>query len=489
VFTPALTDALRNANGCEVKLRFQLCSQVQLVNKINKISGAKIMSKLMISVSGVRGIFGESLTTEIAQKYASHFGIFCNRGKIIVGRDSRTSGLEMFRAVSTGLMSVGCNVVDLGIVSTPTVLLAVEESDAKGGISITASHNPAEWNAMKFVGENGMFLFPQEAEKFIDSINKSIELAGIDEMGKLTQDTEATNRHIKKILNISYLDIEKIQSKKFRVVIDSVNGAGGLISPRLLRDLGCEVIELNNEPTGIFAHTPEPLNKNLKQLEDAVADHKTDIGFATDPDVDRLAIVSEKGKCIGEELSLLLSEKFILSKVKGDIITNLSSSMASEDIAKEFGVKVHRTKVGEINVGKKMKEINSPVGGEGNGGIICPEVHYTRDAPAGMALILDYLAESGKTVSELASKIPKYYFAKDKIQVDPDKLDEIMNNVPKIFIDYKLNKTDGIKILGDKFWIHIRKSGTEPIIRVYVESDSPKKSQELCRETIEKLVS
>jgi phosphomannomutase len=457
------------------------------VNKGNKISGAKNMSKLMISVSGVRGIFGESLTPAIAQKYASHFGIFCNRGRIIVGRDSRTSGPEMFRAVSTGLMSVGCDVVYLGIVSTPTVLLAVEESDAKGGISITASHNPAEWNAMKFIGENGMFLFPHEAQRFIDSIDEPIELAGRDKAGKLTQDTEATDRHIKKILNISYLDIEKIKTKNFKVLIDSVNGTGGMISPQLLRDLGCEVIELNSEPTGIFAHTPEPLNKNLKQLEDAVAAHKADIGFATDPDVDRLAIVSEKGKCIGEELSLLLAEKFILSKVKGDIVTNLSSSMASEDIAKEFGVKVHRTKVGEINVGKKMKEINSPVGGEGNGGIICPEVHYTRDAPAGMALILGYMAERNLPISKLADEIPKYYFAKDKIKVEPDKLDEIMNKVPDIFSNYKLDKTDGIKILGDKFWIHIRKSGTEPIIRIYVESDSPEKSQELCRETIEKL--
>lgn len=443
------------------------------------------MSKLMISVSGVRGIFGESITPEIAVKFASHFGIFCDRGKIIVGRDSRISGPEMFHAVSTGLISVGCDVVDLGIVSTPTVLLAVEESDAKGGISITASHNPAEWNAMKFVGENGMFLFPQEAQRFIDSLEEPIELA---DSGKLTQDTESTNRHIKKIMNISYLDIEKIKRKNFKVVIDSVNGAGGLISPQLLRDLGCEVIELNSEPTGIFAHTPEPLNKNLKQLEDAVAAHKADIGFATDPDVDRLAIVSENGKCIGEELSLLLAEKFILPKVKGDIVTNLSSSMASEDIAKEFGVKVHRTKVGEINVGKKMKEINSPVGGEGNGGIICPEVHYTRDAPAGMALILGYLAESEKTISRLTSEIPQYYFAKNKIKVAPDQLDSIMAKVPEIFADYKLDHTDGIKVIGDKYWIHLRKSGTEPIIRVYVESDSTEKSQELCRETIEKLV-
>ncbi len=446
------------------------------------------MSKLMVSVSGIRGIYGESLTAEIALKYAAHFGIFSGRGKIVVGRDSRTTGPAMFNAVTAGLMSVGCYVVDLGIVSTPTVLLAVEESDAMGGISITASHNSAEWNAMKFVGENGMFLFPENADTFINSLDKPVDYVGWDEIGKLTKDDNAAERHIDKIMNISYLNINKIKAKKFKVVIDSVNGAGGLISPQLLKEFGCDVIELNSQPTGIFAHTPEPLNKNLKQLEEAVKEHKADLGFATDPDVDRLAIVDENGNCIGEEFSLLLSEKFILSKVKGDIVTNLSSSMASEDIAKEFGISVHRTKVGEINVGKKMMEIKSPVGGEGNGGVICPEVHFTRDAPAGMAVILGYLAESGKTVSELAGQIPKYYFAKNKIKVDPSKLDTIMQKVPNIFSDYKLDTTDGIKILGDKFWIHIRKSGTEPIIRVYVESETAEKSEQICQDAIEKLV-
>ncbi len=446
------------------------------------------MSELMVSVSGIRGIYGESLTAEIAMRYAAHFGIFSGRGKIIVGRDSRTTGPAMFNAVTAGLMSVGCDVVDLGVVSTPTVLLAVEESDAMGGISITASHNSAEWNAMKFVGENGMFLFPENADTFINSLDKPVDYVGWDKIGKLTKDDNATERHIDKILNISYLNINDIKAKKFKVVIDSVNGAGGLISPQLLKSFGCDVIELNSEPTGIFAHTPEPLNKNLKQLEEAVKEHKADIGFATDPDVDRLAIVDENGNCIGEEFSLLLSEKFILSKIKGDIVTNLSSSMASEDIAKEFGISVHRTKVGEINVGKLMMEINSPVGGEGNGGIICPEVHYTRDAPAGMVVILGYLAESGKTVSELAGQIPKYYFAKSKIKVDSSKLNAIMQKVPKIFSDHKLDTTDGIKILGDKFWIHIRKSGTEPIIRVYVESETAEKSEQICNDVIEKLV-
>jgi len=446
------------------------------------------MSKLMVSVSGVRGIYGDTLTPEIAMKYAAHFGIFSKRGKIIVGRDSRVTGPAMFNAVTAGLMSVGCDVVDLGIVSTPTVLLAVEESDASGGISITASHNPAEWNAMKFVGENGMFLFPENADTFINSLDEPVNYVGWDRIGKISSNPDGSKRHIQKVLQIPYLDINKIRARKFKVVVDCVNGAGGVIAPQLLRDLGCEVIELNCEPTGIFAHVPEPLNKNLGDLEKAVATHKADLGFATDPDVDRLSVVDETGKCIGEEFSLLLAEKFILSKTKGDIVTNLSSSMASEDIAAEFVVKVHRTKVGEINVGKKMMELQSPVGGEGNGGIICPEVHYTRDAPAGMAIILGYLAERNEPISKLASEIPHYYFAKNKIKVDPTELDGIMAKVPEIFADYKLDKTDGIKILGDKFWIHIRKSGTEPIIRVYVESETAEKSEQICEETINKLV-
>jgi phosphomannomutase len=445
------------------------------------------MSKLMVSVSGIRGIFGESLTPDLALKYAAHFGIFSRRGKIIVGRDSRTTGPALFHAVVSGLLSVGCDVVDLGIVSTPTVLLAVEESDASGGISITASHNPAEWNAMKFVGENGMFLFPEEAQDFVNSLHKEMDFNTWEKMGRLSHDMGASERHIKKILAIPYLNLDLIRSKKFKVVIDTVNGAGGIIAPALLKELGCEVVELNTEMTGRFAHTPEPLNKNLGQLEKAVSEHEAALGFATDPDVDRLAIVSEQGKCLGEEFSLLLAEKFILSKQKGDIVTNLSSSMASEDIAAEFGVKVHRTKVGEINVGKKMKEINSPVGGEGNGGVICPEVHYTRDAPAGMALILGYLAESDKPVSQLAAEIPHYYFTKDKVILAPDKMETIIEKAKKIYKSLRLDTTDGLKILGDKYWIHIRKSGTEPIIRVYVESSSQERSDKLCRKTIETL--
>lgn len=454
------------------------------------------MSKLMMSVSGVRGIFGETITPDLVYHIAAHFAAFLKKknkinGYMVIGRDSRTTGEALFHSVVSGIMSVGVDVQDIGIATTPTVLLAVESAEERaiGGICITASHNPAEWNALKLVDQNGMFLFPEYTDEVYSSINQEIPYATWDKMGKLSFYPNASQDHIQKVLSIPYIDIDKIKCKSFKVVLDSVNGAGCVISADMLRALNCEVIEINGIPNGIFAHTPEPLNKNLVQLEEAVREHQADIGFATDPDGDRLAIVSEKGKCVGEEFSLLLAEKFVLSKRKGPIVTNLSSSMASDDIAKEFGVEIVRTKVGEINVGKTMQAMNSPIGGEGNGGIICPDVHYTRDAIAGMALILAYMAEEQKTLSELVFDIPHYFFAKNKIEVEPVRLDAIMNKADKIFPDAKIDRTDGIKILLDYSWIHIRKSGTEPIIRVYVEAKTQAKADELCQSAIDKLLS
>ena len=455
------------------------------------------MNELMKSVSGIRGIFGTAITPANVMQFVSHFGNLQKRRykkdtniiKIVVGRDSRTTGEALAYATISSLLSVGVDVVWLGIVATPTLLLSVKELGAQGGICITASHNPAEWNAMKFIDANGMFLFPEVMNEFLSVLEKEVDYANWDSMGQKIEDFEASYRHIQKILSINYLDLKKIRQKKFKVVLDSVNGAGGVISPTLLKELGCEVIEINCEPTGHFAHTPEPLNKNLNQICAAVKEHKADIGFATDPDVDRLAIIDEKGNCVGEEFSLLLTEKFVLSHKKGDIVTNLSSSMASEDIAKEFGVNVIRTKVGEINVGKTMKEINSPIGGEGNGGIICPEVNYTRDAVAGMALILGYMAQRNMKISELACEIPRYYFAKNKIETSQDKLNQIMLNTEKLYQSEKIDKTDGIKIIFDRAWAHVRKSGTEPIIRVYTEAETEEKAEKLCQEVIEKISS
>lgn len=445
------------------------------------------MSKLMISVSGIRGIYGESLTPDLAVRFAAKFGIICGRGKIVIGRDSRTTGEALMHAVVSGLLSVGCDVVNLGIVATPTVLLAVEESDAMGGLAITASHNPQHWNAFKLVDKNGMFFFPERAEAYKKSLETPVEYTDWDKMGKYEEDFTATERHLNKILAIPYLDVEKIKSKKFKVVIDSVNGAGGLISPKLLELLGCKVIEMNSEANGHFAHVAEPLKENLTDLCRVVKEHQADIGFATDPDVDRLAVVDNNGVYIGEEFSLLLAEKYVLPINKGDVVLNLSSSMATDDIAKKHGVNVHRTKVGEINVGKKMMEIKAPIGGEGNGGIIVPDVHYTRDAPAGMAIILALLTRENRPLSEIVNDIPRYYFHKAKIETKAELLDPIISNAHKIYADYEKDLQDGLKIIGKDFWIHIRKSGTEPIIRVYVESPSLERSKEIAEDVIAKI--
>lgn len=443
----------------------------------------------MTSVSGVRGIFGDTLTPFLIQTFAARFGILVGPGTIVLGRDSRTTGEAVTDAVASALLSVGCNVIKLGIVSTPTVLLAVKKHQAAGGIAITASHNPPEWNAMKFIDSDGMFLGPDKAARFLSSIDEPINWVGWDKIGRISHDENAIADHIERILAIPYIDVELIRKARLKVVLDSVNGAGGLCSPLLLRALGCEVIEINSEPTGIFAHPAEPLNHNLSQLEAAVREHKADLGFATDPDVDRLSVVSDLGTCIGEELSVALAELFVLAQNPGDIVVNLSSSMLSDDIAARFGVRVHRTKVGEINVGKKMQAISSPIGGEGNGGIICPPVNYTRDAMAGMALILGLIAQEKQSLSQIVEALPKYYFAKGKLEVDPSLLDKIMLSAPELLEGYEIDLQDGVKAVGDKHWIHIRKSGTEPIIRVYVESQSQARSDELCAQAINKLSS
>jgi phosphomannomutase len=455
------------------------------------------MSKLMTGVSGVRGIFADTLNPLLVMRYAARFGEFQSsfsanpnpggRPLIIVGRDSRTTGTALLNAVVSGLLSVGCDVVRIGIVPTPTVLLSVMKHRAQGGIAITASHNPPQWNAMKFVDGDGMFLPADKAARFLASVDEPIGWKDWTEVGSASDDGQAIRDHLDRVLAIRYLDLPRIRARRFRVVVDSVNGAGGLISPILLKELGCKVIELNSEPTGVFAHPAEPLNQNLAQLEAAVKLHRADLGFATDPDVDRLSIVDETGTCIGEELSVALAELFVLPKHKGDIVVNLSSSMLSDDIARRFGVKVHRAKVGEINVGKLMQEISSPIGGEGNGGIICPEVNYTRDAVSGMALILGLLAEREAALSGIVGELPRYFFAKDKLELDPSRLDAIMEAIPSLLDGYELDFRDGIKAVGNRHWIHIRKSGTEPIIRVYVESESPERSRSLCDDLIRKI--
>jgi phosphomannomutase len=451
---------------------------------------------LMKSISGIRGIWKTEITPENVQRFAANFASYQQKRfkkkkiTLTIGRDSRTTGDLLVHSAIAGILSGGADAIYLGIVATPTLLLAVKDLSADGGICITASHNPAEWNAMKFVDKNGMFLFPEVMDGFLKTFEKPIFYTDWDKVGKWSEDYEATYRHIQKILSISYLDLKSIRSRKIKVVLDSVNGAGGVISPTLLRELGCEVIELNSEPTGIFAHSPEPLEKNLKQICEEVKKHKADIGFATDPDVDRLAIIDEKGRYIGEELTLVLAIQFVLSKTKGSIVTNLSSTMAIEMSTKKYNPTIYRTAVGEINIAKKMKEIGSVIGGEGTGGVICPAVNYTRDAIVGMALLLGYMAQNkSKKLSELVDMIPKLYIAKEKIETDTQTANKIMKNVVKKIKlpDTTVDKTDGIKITGKDFWIHIRKSGTEPIIRIYAEATSKAIADSLCNEAKLKL--
>lgn len=446
----------------------------------------------MTGVSGVRGVFADTLNPMLVMRYAARFGLFISsrtlnpaprdaRPKIVVGRDSRTTGPAMLNAVVSALLSVGCDVVDLGIVATPTVLLNVLKHAAQGGISITASHNPPQWNAMKFVDGDGMFLAADKAAGFLASVEQDILWQDWRGMGRLEADPDGSRYHIDRILAMPLLDSEAIRRRRFKVVLDSVNGAGGLVSPLLLAELGCEVIGINSEPSGVFAHPAEPLNENLRQLEEAVKEHQADLGFAIDPDVDRLSCVDDTGACIGEEYSVALAELFILPKKPGPIVVNLSSSMLSDVIARRFGVSVHRAKVGEINVGKLMQQIGSPVGGEGNGGIICPDINYTRDAITGMALILGLLAESGQTLSQTVAGLPRFYIAKGKAELPPERMDTALEQIKSHLKGYELDLRDGVKATASDHWIHIRKSGTEPIVRVYTESESERRSQELCQ--------
>ena len=446
----------------------------------------------MAGISGVRGVVGESLTPEVLVKYSAAFGNFCklrsrkNFPKVVLGRDSRISG-EMCRfAVLSGLLATGCEVIDIGICPTPTVQIAVEGLGAKGGIVITASHNPIGWNALKFIGPDGMFLAEREAEKLFDLVrNDKITYKSWSGLGKIKSDYSWIEKHIQKVLRLKYIDVKKIKRKKMKVVLDCCNGAGGTTSPGLLKALGCQVIELFCAPDGNFAHDPEPRPENLVSLCRAVKKNRADIGFANDPDVDRLAIVSDRGIPLGEEATLALATEFILKKKpKSKVVTNVSSSRMIDDIAKEFGSKVYRTKVGEAHVVGRLKAVGGIIGGEGNGGVILPELHYGRDALVGMALILEYLVESEKTITDLASDLPGYFMIKKKGKLNRD-FERNLAKLKRKYTKEKIDLIDGIKINFEDSWIHIRKSNTEPIFRIIAEAKSKKKAKELVSEFLE----
>jgi len=444
-----------------------------------------MQNDLMAGISGVRGVVGKSLTPDIALKYSSAFGNLCRSGKVVVGRDSRTSGEMIKSTVISGLLATGCSVVDLGICATPTVEIAVPELKAWGGIIITASHNPIQWNALKFVGSDGIFLSPKENQKLFDLVeNDRIKYQPWNKIGKVSFDSTWSKNHIEKILRLKYINVKLIRQKKFKVVLDCCNGAGGVVSPDLLKALGCTVIELNCQSNGLFPHDPEPTPKNLTSLCQAVKKHHADLGFANDPDVDRLAIVSEKGIPLGEEVTLALATRFILGKKpKSHVVTNISTSRMIDDIVKEFDSKVYRTKVGEAHVARKLKQVKGIIGGEGNGGVILPELHCGRDALVGMALILEYLAESGKSVSRLASELPPYFMVKEKARLTKN-FERNLSKLKRKYSAGKISTLDGLRIDYDDFWLQVRKSNTEPQVRIIAEARSKHEAGKLVADAL-----
>lgn len=446
------------------------------------------MKTLMVGISGVRGVVGEGLTPEVSTKFAAAFGTYTGRGSIVVGQDSRVSGKPVRYSVLAGLLSVGCDVIDLGICPTPTVQLMTESLKARGGIAITASHNPTHWNGIKFIGPDGIGLNREQGEELLQIYEQDqIQWAKWDRLGSISQDETAVEKHIERTLNLSYVDIDLIRNKRFRVVLDCCNGAGGKLCPQLLRMLGCEVIELNCKPTGLFAHDPEPIPDHLGDLCSVVKAHLADVGFALDPDGDRLSIVSNKGKPLGEEHSLAIATELILQKRKGRVVVNLSTTKAIDDIATEHGVPVIRTPVGEVYVAKCMKEVGAIIGGEGNGGVILPEAHFGRDAQVGMVLALQHLAEFDGTMAELAETIPSYHIVKKVFEGRDLDLEKAVDVFLEGYPDGKVDLTDGLKIIGNSWWIHLRKSNTEPTIRVIAEARPEEEATRLCDQALERL--
>ncbi len=428
----------------------------------------------MTSVSGVRGIVGDSLIPEVVTKYVHAFAQTRIGQKIVVGGDPRISQRFLRPLVKSVLIASGCDVIDIGITPTPTTQLATELLKAGGGIALTASHNPIQWNGLKFIGADGLFL-PEKAiyELFQRADSRKKHYVNWKELGQEEIYSRAIDDHLQKIYDLPYIDIEKIRRRKFRIALDTVNGAGGVIIPKMLEHFGCEIIGLNLEPSGLFAHTPEPIPQNLVDLAVAVKENKADLGLAVDPDVDRLAIIGNDGNPLGEEYTLALAVKFILSKKLGHVVVNLSTSRVIDDIAQYYNCLLFKTKVGEINVAEKMREVNAVVGGEGNGGVILPEIHLGRDAPVAVALILQFLAEFGGTITELKQTLPQYYILKDKAPIGNIDPEIIIEHFAEKYHDQQLDFTDGLRIDRPDSWIHFRKSNTEPIMRIIVEARTP----------------
>ena len=439
---------------------------------------------LIKSISGIRGTIGgrtgDTLNPLDIVKFTTAYATFIRRhttdgsGKIVVGRDARMSGQMLDSIVSGTLVGMGFDVLNIGLATTPTTELAVTMSGADGGIIITASHNPRQWNALKLLNSHGEFLTKDDGNEVLDIAEREdFEYAEVDHLGKIINDSSFDDRHIESVLNLNLVDAEAIRKAGFKVCVDSINSVGGVILPKLLDRLGVEYKFLNADPTGDFAHNPEPLEKNLSGIMDEMKSGAYDLGIVVDPDVDRLAFICEDGRMFGEEYTLVSVADYVLSHTPGNTVSNLSSTRALRDVTQQHGGTYTAAAVGEVNVTTKMKEVGAVIGGEGNGGVIYPESHYGRDALVGIALFLSSLAHKGCKVSELRATFPEYFIAKNRIDLTPSTdVDAILEKVKQLYANEQVNDIDGVKIDFPDKWVHLRKSNTEPIIRVYSEAST-----------------
>ena len=451
---------------------------------------------LIKSISGIRGTIGgevgENLTPIDIVKFTIAYTRFiagknsAKRLRIVVGRDARISG-EMVNDIIEGtLLGCGADVINVGLCTTPGTEMAVITHKADGGIIITASHNPKQWNALKLLNEKGEFLNADEGKQVLALAEQEDFLfPDVENIGKVISREDFNPTHIDQVLALNLVDVEKVKARKFKVVVDAVNSIGGVVIPALLEKLGCEVVKLNCEPHGHFAHNPEPLPQNLTEISEVIVREKADLGVVVDPDVDRLALVNEDGTMFGEEYTLVAVADYILSRTKGNTCSNLSSSRALCDVTMAHGGSYAASAVGEVNVVTKMKETGAVIGGEGNGGVIYPELHYGRDALVGVALFLTYLAEQGCTMTELRKRYPAYFASKNKIELTPAiDVDKVLRTIKERYAHERVNDIDGVKIDFAEHWVHLRKSNTEPIIRIYTEAKSQAFADEVAQQFI-----
>jgi phosphomannomutase len=450
---------------------------------------------LMVSVSGIRGRVGEALTPEVVDRFAAGFGAWAlarsTSREIVVARDSRVSGPMFHRVVLAALQSVGATIVDLDMAPTPTVQIAVEARHAAGGLAITASHNPIEWNALKFIGSTGLFLDHAESASMRTYVGRGFARVTWDKLGAVSRDDRAIANHVERILGLSILDVESIRNRQFKVALDTCHGAGSTIFPQLLDALGCRVESINLTPDGLFHRPPEPVAENLGELSELVTRTKAAIGFATDPDVDRLALVDDTGRAIGEDYTLALATRVVLRRRRGPVVANLSTSRIVDDMAAEYGSEVIRAPVGEVNVAVRMRDEGAVVGGEGNGGVILPELHLGRDAPLAAALMLQLLVDEGSSLSGIVARFPQYRIVKDKLDRPDGALDAVYESLRGAFPDAEVDQQDGLRLSWPDRWVHVRPSGTEPIVRVIAEAPTEDDARELisrCRAPLDALV-